>query len=66
MEIQARKVTAAISINGYLSLALDQYNHLLVHNYRTETNIDLGPFTQQRAKKISEYLQRLAIHTPEK
>ena len=66
MEIQARKVSIAITIGGGLSLALDHHNNLLVHCSKTETNLNIGPLTQVRAKEIGEYLNRLAIHTPER
>lgn len=66
MEVIVRELSVAITIGGGLDLALDRYNNLLVHSNKHGTNINLGPLTQQRAKELSEYLQRLAIHTPER
>ncbi len=46
-------------------IGLDKYNNLIIYDqYDNRTN--LGPLTQQRAKEIGEYLNRLAIHTPER
>lgn len=47
------------------TMGLDSHNNLITADaYGNRTN--LGPLTQQRAREISEYLQRLAIHTPER
>lgn len=66
MELDARDITIQIGIGNNKALALDRRNNLLIHDTRTGVNVSLGPMTQQRAREISDYLQRLAIHTPEK
>lgn len=55
-----------ITIGNQCSIALDTNNNLIVTGPYEGEQINLGPLTQQRAKEISKYLQRLAIHTPEK
>ena len=55
-----------ISINGDYDFALDAHNNLLVYHSKEHTAVNLGPLTQQRAKELGEYLQRLAISTPER
>ena len=66
MELCIARPTAAIGIGGGLSVAIDTRCNLLAYNDRTHIGVNLGPLTQQRAKELGEYLQRLAIHTPEK
>jgi patatin-like phospholipase/acyl hydrolase len=67
MEIIASHVTIGVSIGGNLNLelAIDKYNNLLVNNFKSGCAVNLGPLTQKRAREIGEYVQRLAIHTPE-
>jgi hypothetical protein len=61
------KISIMITIGGTQCFALNNRNDLLVHDIEShETTSNLGPLTQQRAKELSEYLQRLAIHTPER
>ena len=57
--------TIYITVGSRSTIGLDRHNNLITSDrYNNRTN--LGPLTQQRAREISEYLQRLAIHTPEK
>ena len=59
------RITVAITSGHGSFIGLNTNNHLItVDAYNNRTN--LGPLTQQRAREISDYLQRLAIHTPEK
>lgn len=66
MEMCTHEPTIIITIGGGRCLALDQYNNLLVYNRYYNDSVNLGPLTQQRAREIGEYLNRLAIHTPER
>ena len=59
-------LTIYITIGRRNVIGLDDYNNLIVCNTASNERMNLGPLTQQRAREISEYLQRLAIHTPEK
>ena len=54
--------TIYITVGSRSTIGLDRYNNLIT----SDRFNNLGPLTQQRAREISEYLQRLAIHTPEK
>lgn len=67
MEVITSHVTVGISLGGNLNLelALDKYNNLLINNFKDGTAVNLGPLTQRRAREIGEYVNRLAIHTPE-
>ena len=60
------QMTVMITIGNGYEFALTEYNNLAVRDVLTGEFMDLGPLTQQRAKELGEYLQRLAIHTPEK
>lgn len=60
----ALRITVAITSGHGSFIGLNTNNHLIVGTQHQRVNI--GPLTQQRAREISEYLQRLAIHTPEK
>lgn len=57
--------TIYITLGHGSRIGLDHWNNLITSD-RGNNRTNLGPLTQQRAKEISEYLQRLAIHTPEK
>ena len=59
-------LTIYITIGSSCIIGLDDNLNLITCNKDTRQYMNLGPLTQQRAREISEYLQRLAIHTPEK
>ncbi len=54
--------TIYITLGHAIRIGLDRWNNLITN----DRSNNLGPLTQQRAKEIGDYLQRLAIHTPEK
>jgi len=62
---QDNDFTIYITVGNRSYIGLDRYNNLITSD-RFQNRTNLGPLTQQRAREISEYLQRLAIHTPEK
>lgn len=66
MKVHIARHTVAITIGEHKSLGLDRFNNLMLIDDQENTCVYIGPLTQQRAREISEYLQRLAIHTPEK
>lgn len=54
--------SVAITIGNGYQLGLTNNNHLVVEDRINGERIDLGKFTKARAKELSEYLDRLAIH----
>lgn len=60
-----KEFTVYITLVPAIRIGLDRWNNLITSD-QGNNRTNLGPLTQQRAKEISEYLQRLAIHTPEK
>lgn len=58
-------IIVGITLGYQCDMGIDRHHNLItkdMHGNRT----NLGPLTQQRAKEIGEYLNRLAIHTPER
>jgi hypothetical protein len=58
-------LTIMITAGHGSCIGLDKYNNLIIYD-QFDNRTNLGPLTQQRAREIGEYLNRLAIHTPEK
>jgi len=58
------ELAVAITSGHGSFIGINTDNDLIVGN--KVQRINLGPLTQQRAKELGEYLQRLAIHTPER
>ena len=55
--------TIYITVGSRSTIGLDRYNNLITSDrFNNRTNI--GPLTQQRAKEIGEYLNRLFIPKP--
>ena len=60
-------ISIYITIGESKAIGLDDYNNLVILDLDSRTKqINLGPFTQKRAKELGQYLQQLSIHTPER
>ena len=62
----SHEITMAITLGDEKHLGIDKHGNLI--SYATKGGIvtdyiNLGRFTQKRYKELSEYLERLSVHT---